>query len=131
MGTAKIEAAVARMTELTEEIKGDNERIAIISKHMADSEEIRAVGKEENRVSIKEAQDAQNAIANAIAVLDEFYKESGMIEKKSWEFIQAPEVLDAPPNTWSKSYTGITDPAAQPSGILSVLKSITADFSRM
>merc|ERR1712039_761061 len=70
--TAKIEAAVARMAELTEEIKGDNERIAIISKHMADSEEIRATGKEENRVSVKDAQDAQNAIANAVAVLDEF-----------------------------------------------------------
>merc|ERR1719326_2810566 len=54
-----------------------------------------------------------------------------MIEKKSWEFIQAPEVLDAPPNTWTKSYTGITDPAAQPTGIISVLKSVAADFSRM
>merc|ERR1712039_102813 len=50
---AKIREAAARMSELTEEIKVDNERVADITKHMADSEEIRAAGKEENRVSVK------------------------------------------------------------------------------
>merc|ERR1719221_1839195 len=98
---------------------------------MADSTEIRAAGKEENRLAVKDAQEAQTALANAIAVLDAFYKESGMIEKKSWEFIQQPVDLPPNPKTWDKEYTGVTDPAAQPKGILSVLKSVAAKFSQM
>jgi len=80
---------------------------------------------------LKDAQEAQSAIADAIAVLEAHYKGAGMIEKQPWEFIQEPEVLTEPPSTWDQNYVGVTDPQEQPKGVLSVLKSVAAKFSEM
>merc|ERR1719317_531994 len=89
------------------------------------------VGKQENKVSVKDAQDAQQAVAQATSVLETFYKESGMIEKKSWELMQEPVKLPETPKTWEASYTGVTDPAEQPDGIIAVLNKVSADFAKM
>merc|ERR1719317_878477 len=89
------------------------------------------VGKQENKVSVKDAQDAQQAVAQATSVLETFYKESGMIEKKSWELMKEPVKLPEKPSTWEASYTGVTDPTEQPSGIIAVLKKVSADFAKM
>merc|ERR1719326_1994841 len=79
--TKKIEAATATVAELTEDIADANEMIDKINAFMAESKEIRDIGKKENAAAIKDAQQAQTAVANAIAVLTDFYKESGAIEK--------------------------------------------------
>merc|ERR1719387_2173825 len=44
--------------------------------------------KAENTATIRDAQDAQTAVSQAIAVLSEFYKGTGMMEKESWELNQ-------------------------------------------
>merc|ERR1719221_1458845 len=98
---------------------------------MAESEEIRNEGKSENADAVKDAKQAQTAIANAVAVLEAFYKESGAIKKESWEFVQQPVTLPAEPSTWSKSYTGIADPTADKSGVISLLKTVAAKFATM
>merc|ERR1719240_1127682 len=98
---------------------------------MKEATEIREVGKKENALAIKDAQEAQKSLTNAIAVLEAFYKESGEIPKEPWEFIQKPVNLPKNPATWDSEYTGVSDPDKQPSGIISVLEGVLADFSKM
>merc|ERR1719198_1161382 len=77
--SAKIEDAEGTIAELTEDIKDAQEKIAEIVAFMNEATEIRKEGKAENKVAMKDAQDAQAAIANAVAVLTDFYKSSGEI----------------------------------------------------
>jgi len=133
--TVKIDEASAKIQELTEDIKDATETIANIDSYIKEATEIRETGKKENKLAIKDAQAAQTAIANAIAVLEDFYKESGMIEKKPYEFLQQageePVELPDKPETWGSSYTGAADPKAQPDGIISVMEEVASDFSKM
>jgi hypothetical protein len=84
-------------------------------------------------VAVKDAEDAQTAVANAVAVLKDFYKSSGAIEKKPYEFLQgaAPVELSDEPSTWDSGYTGVGNPGAQPDGIVAVMEKIGEDFARM
>jgi len=70
-------------------------------------------------------------LADAIAVLESFYKESGEIKKEPWEFIQKPVKLPKNPDTWDSSYTGVADPDKQPNGIIAVLETVMSDFAKM
>jgi len=70
--TTKINDADATVNKLTEEIKEANEMVAEIIAFMNEATEIRKVGKHENELAIKDSQDAQTAVANAIAVLTDF-----------------------------------------------------------
>merc|ERR1719454_1402198 len=63
---------------------------------------------------IKEAKDAQAAVANAIAVLEQFYKESGQVKKEEWEFLQR-----------------VADPKDQPGGIITILEKTAEEFAQM
>jgi len=133
---AKIAASEAYTQQLAEEIMAANEMVAKIEMHMKESTEIREIGKKENALAAKDAQDAQAAIANAIAVLETHYKESGMIAKESWELVQTrragePAELPETPSTWDASYTGVTDPTAAGSGIIAVLQATNENFAKM
>jgi hypothetical protein len=128
---AEIKAETAAVAKLTEEIVNADKMISDVTSFMKEATEIRNVGKSENKVAIKDAQAAQSALSNAIAVLEAFYKESGQIKKEPWEFIQAPVKLPKSPETWDSEYTGVSDPKKQPGGIISVLKTVSEDFSKM
>merc|ERR1719230_2141535 len=129
--SAKIEDAEGTIAELTEDIKDAQEKIAEIVAFMSEATDIRKEGKKENQLAMKDAQDAQKAIANAIAVLTEFYKSSGEIAKEPWEFIQRGVDLPDSPDTWGSSYTGVSDPKSQPGGIVTVLEKTSEDFAKM
>jgi len=128
---AKIDDAEAKIGELTEEIKAADDMVAEIVSFMKESTEIREVGKKENDLAIKDAQDSQEAVSNAIAVLTDFYKESGQIAKEPWEFLQKGVELPEDPETWDSSYTAVSDPSAQPGGIVTVLERCNEDFATM
>merc|ERR1719375_507470 len=84
--------------------------------------------------TIKDAADAQAAITEAIAVLKDFYKESGMIAKEPWEFLQTGSrdvELPEKPSTWDSSYTGTADPKSGADGILTILDETMQKFSKM
>lgn len=132
--TLKIDDAEATVQTLTEDITEAEQMVTSIVSHVKEATEIREVGKKENTLAVKDAQAAQSAISNAIAVLEEFYKESGMVPKEAWEFLQShrqPVELPENPATWDSGYTGVTDPASQPSGIITVLKECSGDFAKM
>merc|ERR1712062_881894 len=98
---------------------------------MGEATEIRETGKKENAEAIKDAEDAQNAIADATSVLETFYKESGMIEKEPYELMQDPVKLPDDPKTWDSSYTGVADPSKPKTGVIGVLKACGSDFAKM
>jgi len=118
---AKIDDAEATVGELTEEIKAADEMVAEIVSFMKEATEIREVGKKENDLAIKDSEDSQEAVSNAIAVLTDFYKESGEIAKEPYEFVQKGVDLPDDPDTWDSSYSGVSDPSAQPGGIITIL----------
>merc|ERR1719401_2683493 len=101
---------------------------------MKEASDIRNEGKKENMEVIKDAQKAQAAIAQAEAVLTDFYKSSGQIPKEPWEFVQtgkAPAELPESPKMWDSSYTGVADPEKADTGVLAVLKAVGEDFAKM
>jgi len=105
--------------------------VADITAFMEESTEIRTTGKRENKLAIKDSKHAQTAIANAVAVLSDFYKSSGQVKKEPWEFIQTPVKLQEDPKLWSASYTGVADPTKADTGVIAVLEACAADFSKM
>merc|ERR1719473_2440395 len=130
---AKIATANADVAKLTKEIAEDDESVADITKYMEEEKELRKENHDENVATIKDAQDAQQAVADATAVLKTFYKESGMIAKEPYEFVQtgAKKDIDLPenPSTWDASYTGVADPNAEGSGVLSILAECGSNFA--
>jgi len=130
---ASIKVETAAVAKLTEDIKNANKMISGIASFMKEATEIRNVGTKENKWAMKDAQDAQKAVANAEAVMESFYKESGAIKKKPWEFIQEeiPQKLNKDPKLWDAPYNGVSDPKNQPGGIITVLQNIAAEFSKM
>jgi len=126
---AKIEEMKSKIQELTEKIEDASDMVQKITSHVEEATEIREVSKEENKAAIKDAEDAQKAVASATAVLEKFYKESGMIEKKSYELLQKD--LPEEPSTWDSSYNGLTEPDEQPDGIIAVLNKVGSDFAKM
>merc|ERR1712194_978994 len=129
----KIQAAKASVIELKQEVQDANDMVAKIDTFNAEATEVRNIGKKENAAAIKDSKEAQNAIAKATAVIDSYYKESGMVKKEAYEFVQKKEPVTLPknPSTWDSEYTGVSDPKAQPDGIVTVLTTIASDFSRM
>jgi len=131
---AKLTSTRATIQLLSNEMVSADQMVATITEHIEEATSIRQVGKAENKQAVQDAKDAQQAIAEAEAVLLEFYKDTGMVAKESWELLQRggqPVTLSAEPSTWNASYTGVADPMQQPDGIISVLKTISADFATM
>jgi len=128
---AEIKVENGEVAKLTNEIAAATKMINDIDTFVKEATEIRNTGKKENALAIKDAQQAQNSLSDAIAVLTAFYKKSGEIAKEPWEFIQKPVNLPKNPATWDSEYTGVSDPDKQPGGIISILEGVNADFSKM
>merc|ERR1719335_488535 len=128
---AEIKLETAEVKKLTDELADANKMISDIVAFMKEATEIRQIGKKENALAIKDAEQAQKSLTDAIAVLTEFYKSSGEIKKEPWEFIQKPVNLPKNPATWGSEYTGVADPDKQPGGIISILEGVMSDFSKM
>jgi chromosome segregation ATPase len=129
----KLNMAKARIQKCTLEIAESHKLIDAISNHFGEAEMVRQAGHKENMEAIADAELAQKALSNAIAVMTDFYKGSGMVPKEAWEaFVQtANKALPDQPSTWEADYTGTLDPQSQPNGIIAVLEAVSADFAEM
>ena len=92
--------------------------IASIDKAVAEATELREKEKAENTQTIKDSQEAQTAVSQAVTVLKEFYEKAGeataLIQEKK------PEIFDEP-------YTGMQ---SENGGVLGMLEVIASDFAR-
>jgi len=144
--TKKLDEMDKTVKKLGEKIVENEERAADIQKTMKQETALRNKNHESNMITIKDAKDAQTALNNAISVLTTFYKESGMIAKEPWEFVQIEakhktvsahkmstrdvELPDSPA-TWDSSYTGTSDPKSGDQAVLSLLEETNDKFAAM
>merc|ERR1719241_39148 len=70
-----------------------------------------------NTVTIKDSQDAQTAVAQALSVLKEFYAKAA----EATSFVQEPEIFDEP-------YKGLQ---AENGGVVGMIEVIQSDFARL
>merc|ERR1719379_2944434 len=132
--TTKVREMDTAIKLLVSQITENNARAKTITEYQETETTLRDENHAEILATIKDAQDAQNALTDAIAVLKDFYKESGMIPKEPWEFLQTGHrdvELPESPGTWDSSYTGTSDPKAGGDGILTILDETMQKFSKM
>merc|ERR1719197_816349 len=94
---SEIDELQATIAQLTEQIAELNAAIADSDKAVAEATEIRETEKAKNAVTLKDARAAQEAVANALNVLNDFYAKAGtataLIQKSAQ---QPPESFDTP-----------------------------------
>merc|ERR1719327_714612 len=132
--TTKVEEMDTEIKLLVRQITENNERVKTITEYQETETALRDENHAEIVATIKDSQDAQAALTDAIQVLKNFYKESGMIPKEPWEFIQTGSrdvELPESPSTWDSSYTGTADPKSGADGILTILDETMQKFSKM
>ena len=110
----------ASIAKLTQEITDLTAEIAAIDKAVAEATEIRESEKAENTQTIKDSQEAQTAVSQAVTVLKEFYEKAGEATALIQEKKQKPEIFDEP-------YTGMQ---SENGGVLGMLEVIASDFAR-
>merc|ERR1719313_2695217 len=119
--TAKKDQLTADISKLAEDIADLSDAIAEIDAAVAKATEVRSAEKEKNAKTVADAQEAQEAVASAIQILNEFYAKAA----ESTSFVQSkhkqtPEA-DAP-------YKGM---GAAGGGVLGMLEVIQSDFARL
>jgi len=135
---ASIDVLTQEIEDLKVKITENMEAVSTMQKEIEMETEERQEEKAENMATIKDAQDAQTAVSEAIAVLEDFYKGTGMIEKESWELIQknarrvkAPpgetELPEPNPELFESPYKGSSEGA----GVIGMLEGIAENFALM
>merc|ERR1719321_1387346 len=83
--TADINALTTEIDQLGRDISANENSVAQLQAAIEENTATRNEEKAENAATVKDAQDAQTAVANAIAVLTDFYKSTGAVAKEAWE----------------------------------------------
>merc|ERR1719198_501247 len=114
---AEIDELKSSIAQLTEDIGDLSKSVAELDQAMSTATAQRQKEKAENEATIKDASDAQTAVAQALVVLKEFYAKAA----EATAFVQQPEIFDAP-------YKGM---AAENGGVVGMIEVIQSDFARL
>merc|ERR1719197_1920706 len=114
---AEIDQLEASIAKLTEDIADLTKAVAELDAAMAKATKLRTEEKAKNTETIKDAQDAQTAVAQALVVLKEFYAKAA----EATALVQQPEIFDTP-------YKGMQ---AESGGVVGMLEVIQSDFARL
>merc|ERR1712079_61868 len=114
---AEIDELEASIAKLTADISELTDGVAKLDKAMAEQTDIRQKEKAENELTIKDSQEAQTAVAQALTVLKEFYAKAG----DATALVQQPEIFDSP-------YKGMQ---SENGGVVGMLEVIESDFARL
>merc|ERR1719324_1127651 len=119
----------AEIEQINAEIKEKQEQIASIEKEVEEATKIRAEEKADFVQSQKDDEAAGKLVKMAQGVLEDFYKESGLmlVQKKKMEPVVAGEAPPPPPATWDSPYGGKT---GESSGIVAMLGMIHEDIEK-
>jgi hypothetical protein len=127
----------AEITELTNSINDNNAFVASTDAEIEDMTSTRQMDHDENMATIKDAQDAQTAVSQAIAILTEFYKSTGEVETAAWEFRQVMvrhhrmQEQEPEPELWTGGEGGQYKGTSGGSGVIGMLEDVSADFAEM
>jgi len=119
---AEIDQLEASIAKLTEDIGDLTTAVAELQEDMAKATKLRQEEKAKNTQTVKDAVEAQTAVAQALTVLKEFYEKAGdataLVQRQQPE---APEIFDS-------SYKGMQ---AENGGVVGMLEVIESDFARL
>merc|ERR1712039_848820 len=116
---AEIDQLEASIAKLTEEISELSIAVADLNAAMAKATKLRAEEKATNLATIKDAGEAQTAVAQALTVLKEFYAKAG----DATALIQ-----QTPPAIFDSPYQGMQ---SENGGVIGMLEVIESDFARL
>jgi hypothetical protein len=114
--SAQIDELEASIAQLTQEISEITKAVAAIDAAVAEATKIREEEKVKNTETIKDAQEAQTAVAEAISVLKEFYAKAA----DATVFVQK--------QPFEEAYKGMQ---AESGNVLAMLDVIQSDFARL
>merc|ERR1719182_889586 len=121
--SAEIEMLTATVSKLSEDITELSEGIATIDKAVAEATADREAEKAKNTETVADAKAASAAVAQATAVLKDFYSTAA----GATALVQKGPAEDAP-ETFDGAYKGNQD---QASGVMGMLEVIQSDFARL
>jgi len=120
---AEVEKLELKKTELTQQIADITEEIAQLEKRMGEAAVERKEEKAENEQTIADAKMSKTAVAQALAVLRDFYAKAA----QATALVQQTPGEDAP-ETFTSPYKGM---GAESGGIIGMLEVIESDFARL
>merc|ERR550525_1215033 len=115
---AEIDQLEASIAKLTEDIGDLTKAVADLQDTMAKNTKLRQEEKAENEQTVKDAGEAQTAVAQALTVLKEFYAKAG--EATALVQQEPPAIFDSP-------YQGMQ---SENGGVIGMLEVIESDFAR-
>ncbi|CAK0816083.1 unnamed protein product [Prorocentrum cordatum] len=120
---AEIDELEASVAKLSEEIGELAQAVAQLDAAMAEATGLRTEEKKSNDATIQDAVEAQAAVAQALAVLRDFYNKqaTATLVQTQRQQPKAPEIFNGP-------YRGMTGEA---SGVIGMLEVIESDFARL
>merc|ERR1719174_2932807 len=137
---ASIDVLTQEIADLGVKITENREAVSTMQTEIEEETAERQAEKAEKMATIKDAQDAQTAVTQAISVLSDFYKGTGMIEKEAYEFnqmnskvrrVKAPpgetEMPEPNPELFESPYKGSSEGA----GVIGMLEGIAENFALM
>jgi len=116
---AEIDQLEASIAKLSEEIVELTQAVSDLNAAMAKATQLRTDEKAKNEQTIKDAGEAQTAVAQALTVLKEFYAKAG----DATALIQ-----QTPPSIFEGPYTGMQ---SEKGGVIGMLEVIESDFARL
>ena len=122
---AEIDELEASVAKLTEDLAVLATAIADLDAAMAKATTLRQDEKTTNTATIKDAAEAQTAVAQALVVLREFYAKSAeataLVQQRGLTHQKQPAIFDSP-------YTGM---GAESGGVIGMLEVVQSDFARL
>jgi len=120
---ATIDQLRTSVVKLAEDIADLTTEVNEIDQAVAEAMKIRGEEKKKNKVTVKEAQEAQRAVSTAMQVLQDFYahaeEANALVQENARP--EAPPIFDAP-------YRGLQAGAG---GIVGMIEVIASDFARL
>jgi len=117
---AEIDQLQASIAKLTEDIAELTKAVGALDAAMSKATQLRGDEKAKNTETIKDSQEAQTAVAQALTVLKEFYAKAGEATALLQQ-ADEPEIFDSP-------YKGM---GAESGGVVGMLEVIESDFARL
>jgi hypothetical protein len=118
---AEIDELEASIAKLTEDLAELAVQVADLDAAMSKATTLRRAEKAENEGTIKDSQEAQTAVAQALTVLKEYYAKAADATALLQQQPVAPEIFDSP-------YKGMQ---AENTGVVGMLEVIQSDFARL
>merc|ERR1719463_207623 len=115
---AEIDELEASIAKLTEEITDLTKAVAELDAAVATATSVREEEKAKNTVTIKDTQDAQTAVAQALSVLKEFYAKAA----------EATSLVQKEPEIFDEPYKGMQ---SENGGVVGMIEVIQSDFARL